>query len=146
MKSSQGPVKFVIGCWAHPGTTAVYTEEKNVRVTMECEAPKRRTLKSTDMVPRVLQWERQKRCYNLEKKKRAQVVILHFKWIFVFGKRRWRQEKTRERSNLIVLIFFQNCIFWAYFKKKNQHIHLLVHGHSSWSTFGLHLVRDPKAL
>ena len=24
--------------------------------------------------------------------------------------------------------------------QKNQHIHVLVHGHFSWSTFGLHLV------
>jgi hypothetical protein len=30
--------------------------------------------------------------------------------------------------------------------KKNQHIRLLVHGHSSLSTFGLHLVRVPEAL
>ena len=27
--------------------------------------------------------------------------------------------------------------------KKNQHLHFLVHGHSSWSTFGLHLVKGP---
>ena len=31
-----------------------------------------------------------------------------------------------------------------YFKK--IHIHNLVHGHSSWSTFDLHLVRGQKAL
>ena len=27
----------------------------------------------------------------------------------------------------------------------NQYVHFWVHGHSSWSTFGLHLVKDPKA-
>lgn len=34
--------------------------------------------------------------------------------------------------------------FWAYVLKK--HIHLLVHSYFSWSTFGLHPVRGPKAL
>ena len=28
MKSSQGPLRFVIGCWTRPGTTSVYTKEK----------------------------------------------------------------------------------------------------------------------
>ena len=35
---------------------------------------------------------------------------------------------------------FWNCIL------KYKHVHFLVHGHSSWSTFNLHLVRGPKAL
>ena len=39
---------------------------------------------------------------------------------------------------------FQNCHFWAYVKKKCNHF--LLHGHSSWSTFGLHLVRAQKTL
>ena len=45
-----------------------------------------------------------------------------------------------------------NSLFWKlpvldiYYKKINQHIHFLVHGHSSWSTSGLHLMRGPKAL
>jgi hypothetical protein len=30
--------------------------------------------------------------------------------------------------------------------QKNQHIRFLVHGHSSWFTFGLHLVRGAKSL
>jgi hypothetical protein len=28
---------------------------------------------------------------------------------------------------------------------KKQHIHFLMHGHFSWSVFGLHLVKGPKA-
>ena len=30
MKSSQGPVKYVIGCWPRPGTTSVYTKGKKM--------------------------------------------------------------------------------------------------------------------
>ena len=49
--------------------------------------------------------------------------------------------KTREEKIMIKLdFFFLTCV------KKNQHIHNLVHGNSSWFTFGLHLVRSPKAL
>ena len=51
----------------------------------------------------------------------------------------------KEKKNESNLNFFQNCLFWTY-NKKNQHIHFLMHGHSSWSTFGIHLVRGPKAL
>jgi hypothetical protein len=40
---------------------------------------------------------------------------------------------------------WSNLIFFPYFFKI-QHIHYLVVGHSSWSTFGLHLTRGPKAL
>ena len=59
---------------------------------------------------------------------------------FDFDKR--SQEKTSEWAYLIVS---QNCPFFIIYLK-NQHIHFLVHDHSSWSTFGLHLVRCPKAL
>ena len=60
--------------------------------------------------------------------------------------------KTREDKRMVKLFFnffFQNYPYWAYMKKKskkNQHVWFLVHGHSSWSTFSLHLVRAPKAL
>ena len=50
------------------------------------------------------------------------------------------QKKTREWSNLII---FHNCPLWAHIKN-TQYIHLLVHGHSSWSTFCLNLVRSPR--
>ena len=39
--------------------------------------------------------------------------------------------------------FLKTSIFGAYIKK-NQHIHFLMHGYSSWSTFSLHLVRGPR--
>ena len=65
MKSSQGLVKHVIGCWTRPKMTSVYTEGRNVRVTMEFEIPERHVLRptlSTDMIQWILRWERQKRC------------------------------------------------------------------------------------
>ena len=37
-----------------------------------------------------------------------------------------------------------NCPLDIY--QKNQHIHILVHGHSSLSIFSLHLVRGPRVL
>ena len=39
-----------------------------------------------------------------------------------------------------------NITLFGHIFKKNQHIHFSVHGHFSWSTFGLHLVKGPKAL
>ena len=50
--------------------------------------------------------------------------------------------KTRE-DKMVKLEFFSKLPF---LKEKNQHIHFLVHGHSSLSTFGLNLVRGPKVL
>ena len=35
MKSSQGLVKYVIGCWTCPKTTSIYTKEKVVKMNME---------------------------------------------------------------------------------------------------------------
>jgi hypothetical protein len=49
---------------------------------------------------------------------------------------------------MVKLTFFllsKPAIFGHLFKK-NQHTCFLVHGHSSWSTFGLLLMRGPKAL
>ena len=51
--------------------------------------------------------------------------------------------KRRQENDQTWFIYFQKCPFWACIKK-NQHIHILVHGHSSRSTFGLHLVRGPR--
>ena len=71
MKSSQGSIKLYDGCWTQPKTTSVYTKEnKNVKVTMKFEAPKRNILKPTlsiDTVQRVLRWERQTMCYGRKK-------------------------------------------------------------------------------
>jgi hypothetical protein len=52
------------------------------------------------------------------------------------------EEKIREWPNFN---FFLKIALFGHILKKIAHS-LLVHGHSSWSTFGLHLVIDPKAL
>ena len=70
MKSSQGPVKYVIGYWTPLKITLVYTEGKNVKVTMEFKVPKRHILRPTlsiDMVQRLLQLERQNMCFGRKK-------------------------------------------------------------------------------
>ena len=55
--------------------------------------------------------------------------------------------KTREDKRMVKLgLFFQKLSFLdKEVKKKNQHIHFWVHGCSSWSTFGLHLLRGHKS-
>jgi hypothetical protein len=40
MKSSQGPVKFVIGCWPYPGTTFIHTKEKMLEWSWSSKSPK----------------------------------------------------------------------------------------------------------
>jgi hypothetical protein len=105
---------------------------------MEFEVPKRHILRptlSTDTVQRILRWERQKGWSSRRKAggpwQTNVVMIMNF-----LGEEKMN---TREWSNLI--FFFQIFPFWTYIKK---HIHFLVHGHSSWSTFNSHLVRGPK--
>ena len=45
--------------------------------------------------------------------------------------------KTRAHGGEILLYIYA---FLGHISKKSNTIHFLVHGHSSWSTFGLHLV------
>ncbi len=54
--------------------------------------------------------------------------------------------KTREDKRMIKLDFFNDykIAFCAYIKKNNKHVHFLLHGRSSWSTFDLHLPRGAK--
>ena len=47
--------------------------------------------------------------------------------------------KTRQWSNLVII----SKLHFLGIYKKTQHIHFLVHGHISWSKFGLHL-EGPK--
>ena len=148
MNSSQGPVKFVIGCWTCPGTTSVYTKEKKCQCNHEFEVPNIHILRpilSTDMVQRALPWERQKRCFGRKRQgPMAKKLLLSKKFndFFLRGKRRWIQEKTKYSSNS-TFFFFKTALF-GQILNKNQHMYFLVHSHSSWSTFGLHLVRGPK--
>jgi hypothetical protein len=53
----------------------------------------------------------------------------------------------REDKRMVKLEFFINFFLFGHvlkIKNKNQHIHFLVHDHSSWSTSGLYLVRGPR--
>jgi hypothetical protein len=107
---------------------------KMVIMTMDFEVPKSQILKPTlfiNKVQHVLWWERQKRYYG--RKMLLQWILYEF---FLGG----------EGKRIFQLDFlFQNCHFWAYIKK-NSTFTFWVHGHSSWSTFSLHLVRGSKAL
>jgi hypothetical protein len=115
---------------------------------MVFKVPKRHILRptlSSDMVQRVLQWERQK---NVLWKKKARAHDKEILLYIVFmkkktlGKRRRKEEKTKEWSNLN---FFSKLSFLDMYQKY-QHIHILMYDHSSWFTFSLHQVRGPKAL
>ena len=111
---------------------------------MEFEVPKRhisRPTLSTNMVQPDLRWRGKRGA--MVKKRQGHIAENYcyniFLWMFFLGKRR---EDPKKWSNLN---FSQNYPFWAYIiRKKNQHIQFLVHGHSSWSTFGLHIVRTQK--
>ena len=82
-------------------------QENNVRETMEFEVSKRHILRltlSTNMVQWILQWERQKRCYGRKWQGHMAKKCCHNKILMrlLLRKRRWRQENTREWSNLNV--------------------------------------------
>ena len=46
MKLSQGPVKFVIGCWTRPKTSLVYTKEKNCQSDYGVRGPQKTYFKA----------------------------------------------------------------------------------------------------
>ena len=81
-----------------------------------------------------------------------QPCLLKFK-MKTSGNKKWRQLKPWwEDKRMVKLAFFYFFIFipklsfWDIYHI-NQCIHFSVHDHSSWSTFGLHLVmRSPKTL
>ena len=54
-------------------------------------------------------------------------------------------KKGRKRGEGQTQRILPKLPFWDIYIK-DQHIHFLVHGHFSWSTFSLHLVKGPKAL
>jgi hypothetical protein len=107
MKLSQGPVKYVIGCWTRHWTTSVYTKEKMSKwpwslrfskdvfkgphypLTWSNEFCSGRSKRGALIVKGKGAWQR-----NVD-------IIIFLGGICFGGKRRWRQEKTREWSNLI---------------------------------------------
>ena len=96
-----------------------------VRVIVEFEVSKRHVLRpmlSIDMVQWVLQWEKQKRCSSRKRQgpmtKRC-CYNRFFNEVFLWGKRRWGQEKTREWLDLIFSFSFspKTTFLGAYIKK-----------------------------
>ena len=81
----------------------------------------------------------QKKCCD---KTYLMIFIYLFILILIFF---FSAEEKMKRKEWSKLGFCQNCPFWTYVQK-NQRIHFWVHGHSSWSTFGLYLVMGSKAL
>ena len=67
----------------------------------------------------------------------------------VIIKKNWRREdkdKRRQTKKNDQTPIFSKLPFLDNYNKKTSTFNFLVHGHSSWSTTGLRLVRGPKAL
>ena len=66
-------------------------------------------------------------------------------YIYIYYQTLLKLEERREeeRGGDKTWKIIQRFAFWAYIKE-NQHIHFLMHGHSSRSAFSVHLVRGPK--
>ena len=110
---------------------------------MKIEVPKRhisRSTLSTSMVQRVLWWERQHMCSSRKRQRPMAKKCCYNKiWMkyFFLGRRGWRQEKTREWSNLI-LFPFKTAFFWHILKK----ISTFTFG--AWSFLLVHLWFTPS--
>ena len=101
------------------------------------------------MIQQVLRWERQKRCSSRKRQgpMTKQWSYDFFQWNVFLGKRRWRQEKIREWSNLISFLCFSKMLFLGiYEEKKNQHIHFWRMVNRLGPHLFSHLVKGPKAL
>ena len=71
-------------------------------------------------------------------------TVLMYIYIYIYLSNVFHSYEEKRKKDKIEENF-QNWPFWTYIKK-NQHIHFLVHGHFSWSTFGLHLIKGPETL
>ena len=115
---------------------------------MEFEVPKRhisRPTLSTGMIQQVLWWERQRRCYSRKKQGPIAEKCFCNKFLMKFYQGGEDEDKRRQEKGQTWIYFFTKLSFLdIYFL--NQHIHFLVHDHSTYSTFSLHLVRGPKTL
>ena len=149
MKSSQGHVKSMIRCWTHLGTTSVYTKEKKMSEWLGSSKSPNDIFQGLHYP---LTWsngfsaKRGKRGALVEKSGSSwhrNVVIMKISMNFFS---RDKTMKTREDKRMVKLEFVLKKLPVLEFLKKNQHMHFLVHGQSSWPTFVLHLARDPKTL
>ena len=146
MTSSQGPVKYVIGCWTCPGTTSIYTKEKcqsdyGVRGPQKtcCKAylihKHGRTIFALGEARRgALVGKKQRpvaeKCCCDKKKNQ---------WIF-FGRGGEEKTKTREDKRMInpdLFIYYQTALFGPMLTKSAHS--LLVH----WSFLLVHIQFTP---
>ena len=109
----------------------------NVRVTMKFEVPKRHILMptlSTNMVQRVLQWERQKRGWGSSRKRQGPMVEnwCYHKFLMIYSLRKRRRRQENDQS---LIFFFENFPFWTYSKKTNTFTF------GAWSLFFLAHIR-----
>ena len=118
----------------------------HISVTMEFEVPNIHILRLTlsiDVVQRVLWWERQKRRFGRKGKGLWPRKCWYNDFLMIFLFEKWRQEKTREWSNMFFLsiyyLSFQNYPFWTCIKKK---ISTFVFG--AWSFMLVHIQFTPS--
>ena len=97
--------------------------------------------------------ERQKTCSNIKRQgpmakkccyNKTSIILYIYIYNFNLILGREDEDKRGQANGQTWIIIFIIALL-EIFKKINTFI-VLVHGHSSWSTFGLHLVRGPKAL
>ena len=148
MKLSLAPLKYVIGCWTCLETTSVYIKGKRVEWPWGLKSPIGlffMLVLSIVMVQWVLCWERLKR---LSRCRSHEIMVMKrhlYEHIYIYYQTLLKLEERREeeRGGDKTWKIIQRFAFWAYIKE-NQHIHFLMHGHSSRSAFSVHLVRGPK--
>ena len=140
MKSSLTPLKYVIGRWTHPGTTSYYIKKKFKRddgtwgpheayfqaLHTFCNGRGKRISHC--------------KCQGTMSKK------CHFNFLLItfFLPNIFRVTKEGMKGRRLEIKKIPKTILCGHIF--NQHIHFLVHGHSSWPTFHLRLARGSKAL
>ena len=135
MKSSQGLVKYAIGCWIHAGSTSVYTKEKHQSDHEVWGPPK------SDMVQRVLQWERQKRCFSRKKQEPMAKKCYHNKILMEFFRGREDEDKRQQENGQIwfILFYFFKITFLGRVLKQPTHSLL-----GAWSFLLVHIWFTPS--
>ena len=135
MKSSQGPIKIVIGCWARPGTTSVYTKGNMSEWPWSSRSSTNifwgllHPLTSSNgyfggrgkrgaLVEKVGRGAMAKKCFYVK-------ILMNFFW--------W-EEKTREWSNLN---FLKTTLFGHIFKKT------MTFTFGAWSFLSVHILFTP---
>jgi hypothetical protein len=100
------------------------------------------------MVQRALHWETQNKLQkprNHGREMSFEHTHTHTHIYIYIANYYYNQEERKEEGKKINIKIPQNCSFWNMIEK-SQHIHFLVHGHSSRSTFGSHELGGQKTL